>query len=37
MLEGRNGELLAEPRSYDLDVDAFVQFLKKGLENYSKQ
>ena len=37
VLEGRNGELLAEPRSYDLDVDAFVQFLKKGLENYSKQ
>ena len=22
VLEGRNGELLAEPRSYDLDVDA---------------
>ena len=37
VLEGRNGELLAEPRSYDLDVDAFVQFLKKGLDNYSKQ
>ena len=36
VLEGRNGELLAEPRSYDLDVDAFVQFLKGGLENYRK-
>ena len=36
VLEGRNGELLAEPRGYNLDVDAFVTFLKSGLENYSK-
>lgn len=36
VLEGRDGKLLAEPRSYNLDVDAFVEFLKGGLENYSK-
>ena len=34
VLEGRGGVLLAEPRSYDLDVDAFVAFLKGGLEKY---
>ena len=36
VLEGRGGERLAEPRSYNLDVDAFVQFLRSGLENYKK-
>lgn len=37
VLEGRDGELLAEPRSYDLDIDAFIRFLEEGLENYSKK
>lgn len=35
VLEGRGGQLLAEPRSYNLDIDAFVRFLKGGLENYN--
>ena len=34
VLEGRNGELLADPRSYNLDINEFVAFLKQGLENY---
>lgn len=37
VLEGRDGQLLAEPRSYDLDIDAFVRFLKSGLENYNNK
>ena len=36
VLEGRGGKLLAEPRSYDLDVDAFVNFLRTGIDNYNK-
>lgn len=36
VLEGRDGKLLADPRSYNLDVNEFVQFLKKGLDNYNK-
>ncbi len=31
------GNLLAPPRAYDLDIDAFVKFLDKGLENFSGQ
>ena len=31
-LMGHNGELLHEPRAYNLDKDGFVQFLKEGLE-----
>jgi thiol:disulfide interchange protein DsbD len=34
VLMGQNGEVLAQPRAYDLDVDAFVNFLKTGLENF---
>ena len=34
VLEGRDGELLADPRSYNLDINEFVAFLKQGLENY---
>lgn len=33
-LMGHNGELLMEPRAYSLDRDAFVEFLKKGLDNF---
>ncbi|HIZ86682.1 MAG TPA: thioredoxin family protein [Candidatus Coprenecus pullistercoris] len=36
VLEGRGGELLADPRSYNLDVDDFVRFLEKGLEKYNE-
>ncbi len=31
------GKVLAEPRGYDLDPDAFVEFLKKGLEEFNKE
>ena len=34
-LMGHNGELLVDPRAYDLDKDAFVDFLKKGIENFN--
>lgn len=34
VLQGRDGEPLVEPRGYDLDVDAFVQFLRSGVEAY---
>lgn len=35
-LMGNNGELLVAPRSYNLDVEAFRQFLLKGVENFNK-
>lgn len=35
-LMGHNGELLVDPRSYNLDKDAFVEFLNKGIENFNK-
>jgi thiol:disulfide interchange protein len=31
-----NGNLLATPRAYDLDVDAFVKWLDLGLETFKK-
>ena len=34
-LMGHNGELLVDPRAYDLDKDAFVDFLKQGVENFN--
>lgn len=34
VLQGRDGKPLVEPRGYDLDVDAFVQFLRSGVEAY---
>ena len=34
-LMGHNGELLVDPRAYDLDKDAFVNFLKQGIENFN--
>ena len=34
-LMGHNGELLVDPRAYDLDKDAFVDFLKQGIENFN--
>lgn len=36
VLEGRDGRILAEPRSYNLDVEAFISFLEKGKTEYSK-
>ena len=37
VLQGRDGKPLVEPRGYDLDVDAFVQFLRSGVEAYRQQ
>jgi thiol:disulfide interchange protein DsbD len=34
VLLGLDGQVLAQPRAYDLDVDAFVQFLDTGVENF---
>ena len=36
LLLDTNGELLEEPRSYDLDVNSFVTFLKDGLKKFNK-
>lgn len=33
---GKNDELLAEPRGYDLNVDSFIEFLNRGADNYIK-
>ncbi len=35
-LMGHNGELLVDPRAYDLDKDAFVEFLKQGVKNFNE-
>jgi thiol:disulfide interchange protein DsbD len=36
VLMGHNGEVLAQPRAYDLDVHAFVKFLDTGVKNFNK-
>ncbi len=36
VLQGRNGEVLVEPRGYNLDTEAFVEFLRSGIEAYRK-
>ncbi len=36
ILESPDGKILAGPRGYDLDVDAYIAFLREGLENYKK-
>ena len=37
VLQGKEGKILVEPRGYDLSVEGFVEFLKKGVEEYKKQ
>jgi thiol:disulfide interchange protein DsbD len=37
VLQGKDGKVLVEPRGYDLDVQEFIDFLKKGVEEYKKQ
>jgi len=32
-----NGELLVSPRAYDLNVDAFIEFLDKGIVEFNKR
>ena len=36
VLQGKEGKILGEPRGYDLSVEGFVEFLKKGVEEYKK-
>jgi len=36
VLLGNHNDVLAQPRAYDLDVDAFVRFLDKGKENFEQ-
>ena len=36
VLQGKNEKVLAEPRGYNLDAQAFVEFLRKGVEEYKK-
>ena len=36
VLQGKNGEVLGEPRGYDLSVEGFVKFLKQGIAEYKK-
>ncbi|MDP3463097.1 MAG: protein-disulfide reductase DsbD family protein [Bacteroidales bacterium] len=35
VLMGHDGEVLTQPRAYDLNVDAFVDFLKEGISNFN--
>ena len=37
VLQGADGQPLIEPRGYNLDVDAFVDFLQRGVEAYKAQ
>lgn len=37
VLQGRDGRMLVEPRGYDLDVEAFVDFLRSGIEAYGAE
>ena len=34
VLQGHDGRILVDPRGYDLDVEAFVRFLRSGVEAY---
>ncbi|MFZ4464308.1 MAG: cytochrome c biogenesis protein CcdA [Bacteroidales bacterium] len=34
VLMGHKGDVLAQPRAYNLDVDAFVNFLETGVQNF---
>ena len=36
VIQGKNEQVLVEPRGYNLDVAQFVDFLKRGVEAYRK-
>ncbi|MBN2637884.1 MAG: thioredoxin family protein [Bacteroidales bacterium] len=36
VLLNANGDVLTQPKAYDLNVDHFVNFLEKGLENFKE-
>ncbi len=37
VLQGKGGEQLVDPRGYNLDVAAFIDFLQRGIEAYRAQ
>ena len=37
VIQGQDGKLLCKPRGYDLDVDAFIEYLEQGVDAYAKQ
>lgn len=37
ILQGRDGKILAPPRGYNLNVEEFVAFLRRGVEAYREQ
>lgn len=37
VLQGRNDTVLVPPRSYNLDIDGFISFLKEGVRKYAEQ
>ncbi len=37
IIEGLDGEQLAPARGYDLDVEAYVDFLREGVKNFNKK
>ncbi len=37
ILQDNDGELLNDPRGYNLDTEAFIEFLRKGVEAYHNQ
>ena len=37
VLMDTEGEVLIEPRAYDLDVDEFVEYLESGLQEFKKR
>ncbi len=36
VLQGKEGKILGEPRGYDLSVEGFIEFLRKGVEEYKR-
>ena len=36
VLQGKKGAILGDPRGYDLSVEGFVEFLRKGVEEFNK-
>jgi thiol:disulfide interchange protein DsbD len=36
VLQGADGKPLVEPRGYNLDVEAFVEFLQNGVKAYNE-
>lgn len=36
VLQGKNEQILVEPRGYNLDAQAFAEFLREGIKQYRK-